>query len=227
MTMNDMPNDAIEPTEIETLLPWYVAGTLRRRDRQRVEAALRSDPELARRLELVREELAETIHFNETLGAPTPGVADRLMAAIDAEAGTARKRPGVAAGWLTGFLANLSPRTLAVATSFAALAIALQAVMIVEVFTKPPLGSVQQASLGAEQHHGTFAMVRFAREASAAEITNFLQNYQAALVDGPTQGGLYRVRIAMTSLAKEEIGKIIDRMRHDHVVESAEPTESD
>jgi anti-sigma-K factor RskA len=227
MTLNDMPNDAIEPTEIETLLPWYVAGTLRRRDRQRVEAALRSAPELARKLELVREELAETIHFNETLGAPTPGVADRLMAAIDAEAGATRKRPGVAAGWLTGFLANLSPRTLAVATSFVALAIALQAVMIVEIFTKPPLGSIQQASLGAEQHHGTFAMVRFAREASAAEITNFLQNYQAALVDGPTQGGLYRVRIAMTSLAKEEIGKIIDRMRHDHVVESAEPAESD
>ena len=70
-------------------------------------------------------------------------------------------------------------------------------------------------------------MVRFAREASAAEITNFLQNYQAALVDGPTQGGLYRVRIAMTSLAKEEIGKIIDRMRHDHVVEFAEPAASD
>ena len=154
MTLNDMPNDAIEPTEIETLLPWYVAGTLRRRDRQRVEAALRSAPELARKLELVREELAETIHFNETLGAPTPGVADRLMAAIDAEAGATRKRPGVAAGWLTGFLANLSPRTLAVATSLVALAIALQAVMIVEIFTKPPLGSIQQASLGAEQHHG-------------------------------------------------------------------------
>ena len=222
MTLNDMPNDAIEPTNIETLLPWYAAGTLRRRDRQRVEAALRSDPELARRLELVREELAETIHFNETLGAPSPGAADRLMAAIDAEADAARKRPGIAAGWLTGFFANLSPRTLAVAASFAALAIALQAVLIVDIFIKPQ-GSFEQASLGAEQHHGTFAMVRFAREASAAEITNFLQNYQAALVDGPTQGGLYRVRIAMTSLAKEEIGKIIDRMRHDHIVESAEP----
>jgi anti-sigma-K factor RskA len=227
MTLNDQ---TIEPSEIETLLPWYVAGTLRRRDRQRVETALRSDAGLARKLELVREELAETIHFNETLGAPAPRVADRLMAAIDAEANAARKRgPGVAAGWLTGFFANLSPRTVAVAASFATLAIALQAVMIVDVFTKPP-GSLQEAGLSgdavAEHHHGTFAMVRFAREASAVEITNFLQNYQAALVDGPTPGGLYRVRIAMTTLAKEEIGKIIDRMRHDHVVESAEPAES-
>ena len=218
MTLNDIS----EPTEIETLLPWYAAGTLRRRDRLRVETALRSDPDLARKVELVREELAETIHFNETLGAPTPGAADRLMAAIDAEADAARKRPGIAIGWLTGFFANLSPRTLAVAASFATLAIALQAVLIVDVFTKPR-DVLQQASAGAERHGGTFAMVRFAREASAAEITNFLQNYQAALVDGPTSGGLYRVRIAMTSLAKEEIGKIIDRMRHDHIVESAEP----
>ena len=40
---------------------------------QRVEKALRQDPGLARQLDLVREEFAETIHFNETLGAPSPG----------------------------------------------------------------------------------------------------------------------------------------------------------
>ena len=68
-------------------------------------------------------------------------------------------------------------------------------------------------------------MVRFARQASAAEITNFLQNYQAALVDGPTPGGLYRVRIAMTSLAKEELGRVISRMRQERIVKSAEPAE--
>ena len=51
-----------------------------------------SDADIARQLDLVREELAETIHFNETLGAPAPCVADRLMAAIDAETLAARKR---------------------------------------------------------------------------------------------------------------------------------------
>jgi anti-sigma-K factor RskA len=212
-----------QPTDIEALLPWYAAGTLRRRDRQRVEEALRNDPELARHVELVREELAETIHLNETLGAPTPRVADKLMAAIDAEATAARKRaPGAAAGWLTGFFANLSPRTMAVAASFAMLAIALQAVAIVDIFTKPQ-GVVQAEGQGAEHKNGTFAMVRFARQASAAEITNFLQNNQAALVDGPTPGGLYRVRVAMTSIAKEELARIVARMRQDRVVETAEP----
>lgn len=220
---NIEPN--LAPTDIEALLPWYAAGRLRRRDRQRVEEALRNDASLARQIDLVREELAETIHLNETLGAPPPRVADRLMAAIDAEAQAKRKRaPGAAAGWLTGFFASLSPRTMAVAASFATLAIALQAFMLVDVFTKPP-SSVAGDGLSIQHRNGTFAMVRFARQASAAEITNFLQQYQAALVDGPTPGGLYRVRLAMTSLAKGELARIVQRMRQDHVVESAEPSE--
>jgi anti-sigma-K factor RskA len=212
-----------QPTDIEALLPWYAAGTLRRRDRQRVEEALRKDSDLMRHVDLVREELAETIHLNETLGAPPSRVADKLMAAIDAEANAARRRaPGAIAGWITGFFANLSPRTMAVAASFAMLAIALQAVAIVDIFTRPQ-AAVQVEGQGAEHKNGTFAMVRFARQASAAEITNFLQNNQAALVDGPTPGGLYRVRVAMTSLAKEEVARIVARMRQDRVVETAEP----
>jgi len=226
MTPSDAARDPAhtgEPSDIEALLPWYAAGTLRRRDRQRVEEALRHDAALARHVELVREELAETIHLNETLGAPPPQAADRLMAAIDAETAAKRKPlPGAAARWLTGFFANLPPRTLAVAASFAVLAIALQALMLVDIFTKPQSGS-QQAALQPGHRHGSFAMVRFAQAASAAEITSFLHNYQAALVDGPTPGGLYRVRIAVTSLAKEEMSKIIARMRQDRVVESAEP----
>ena len=221
MTMSDRVPQAhqnIEPTEIESLLPWYAAGTLRRRDRQRVADALKKDSALGRQVDLVREELAETIHLNETLGAPSPRVVDRLMAAIDAETLAARKR-GSTRAWLTGFFASLSPRTLAIAASFAVLAIALQASMLVGFLAEP--GS----QLMTTERHGTFAMIRFARQASAAEITNFLQNYQATLVDGPTPGGLYRVRVAMTSLAKEQLSRLIQRMQKERVVETAEPSE--
>jgi len=221
----DMPQD-IGPTEIEALLPWYAAGTLRRRDRQRVAAALRDDPALAHHADLVREELAETIHLNETLGAPSPRVATRLMAAIDTEMGAARQAaaPGAFARWLTGVFASLSPRTLAVAASFATLAIALQSFMLVDVFTKPT-GSAPGDATSAGRLHGTYASVRFARQASAAEITNFLHTYQATLVDGPTPGGLYRVKLAMSSLAREELGRVVQRMRQDRVVEFAEADE--
>jgi anti-sigma-K factor RskA len=78
--------------EIEELLPWYATGTLSRRDTDRVEQALAGDRELARRYELVRRELAETTHLNETLGAPSARAMEKLFAAINAEARAPRRR---------------------------------------------------------------------------------------------------------------------------------------
>jgi hypothetical protein len=220
------PRQDTEPTEIEALLPWHAVGTLGRRDRQRVAEALRADPALARQADLVREELAETIYLNESLGVPSPRAMDRLMAAIDEEH-AARKRASARAmvGRFAAFIAGFSPRTLAVAASAATLAIALQAFVLVGMITKPQ-GTQGVAAGEVVQRHGTFAMVRFAREASAAEITKFLENYQATLVDGPKPGGLYRVRIAVSKLAKDELGRVMSRMRQEHIVESAEPTEA-
>src|SRR2546428_685006 len=101
---------APERDDIETLLPWHAAGTLSRRDAERVEQALAQDAELARRYELVREELAETIHLNETLGAPSARVAQRLFAAIDADSANAKRRKISydVGGWLAKLVAQLA-----------------------------------------------------------------------------------------------------------------------
>jgi hypothetical protein len=148
------------------------------------------------------------------------------MAAIDAEASATPKRvPGAAAGWLTGLFPSLSPRTMAVAASFATLVIGLQAFLLADVFTRPTVQPQSPAQSPGPVHlglgGGSFAMVRFARQASAGEITSFLQHYQAAVVDGPNTGGAYRVRVAMGRLAKDEIARIVERMRRDRVVEFA------
>jgi hypothetical protein len=74
-----------ERHEIEELLPWHATGTLSRRDADRVEQALAGDRELARRYELVRQELAETSRLNETLSAPSAHAMEKLFAAINAE----------------------------------------------------------------------------------------------------------------------------------------------
>jgi len=71
--------------EIEGLLPWHATGTLTLRDTDRVEQALASDRELARRYDLVCQELAETTRLNEALGAPSARAMEKLFAAIDAE----------------------------------------------------------------------------------------------------------------------------------------------
>ena len=89
-----MTLEELKRHEIEVLLPWHAAGTLSRREADLVERALAEDRELARRYELVRRELAETIHLNETLGEPSACAMEKLFAAIDAEeAGAPRRRP--------------------------------------------------------------------------------------------------------------------------------------
>ena len=75
-----MINKRLERQEIERLLPWHAAGTLNRREADLVERALAGDTELAQRYDLVRQELAETIHLNETLGAPSERQQFRLFA---------------------------------------------------------------------------------------------------------------------------------------------------
>src|SRR5262245_23786561 len=78
--------------KIEKLLPWHAAGTLSRRDADRVEQALAADRELARRYELVRQELAETTRLSETLGTPSARAMEKLFAAINAEEARAPRR---------------------------------------------------------------------------------------------------------------------------------------
>src|SRR5262245_17936528 len=134
----NMINKEPERHEIEALLPWHAAGTLSRRDADRVEAALAGDRELARRYDLVREELAETIHLNETLGAPSARAMEKLFAAIDAEEARSprRQRSFDFAGRISALLSSFSPRTLAWSATAAAVAIMLQAAVIASVVVK-------------------------------------------------------------------------------------------
>ncbi len=211
-------NKETERHELEALLPWHANGTLSRREAERVEQALAGDRELARRYDLVREELAETIHLNETLGAPSARAMDKLFAAIDAEeARSPRRRRSVDLGQrVSEFLAGFAPRTLAWSAMAAVVAIVAQAAIIGAVLLKDETASSgpRLASIGSK---GSFAVVRFAPQATAADITNFLGAYKASLVDGPLRsaGGLYRIRLAENDLPPGEAGKIIRQMQEE------------
>ena len=92
-----------EPGEIEMLLPWHAAGTLNARDARRVEEALARDPELSRQYAAIREEYAETIDLNESLGAPSARAMQTLFAAIDAEPERRPTHRAVSRAALPGF----------------------------------------------------------------------------------------------------------------------------
>src|SRR5215468_2179162 len=101
-----------DPDDVEMLLPWHAAGTLNARDARRVEDALAGDPELARQFAVIREEYAETISLNETLGAPSVRAMQKLFAAIEAEP-ERKPSPSVRLrARVSEFFAGLSPRTL-------------------------------------------------------------------------------------------------------------------
>src|SRR5438876_6546761 len=127
-----------DPGAIAALLPWHAAGTLNARDTRRVDEALANDPELAKHYAAIREEYAETILLNESLGAPSSRAMQKLFAAIDDE--PARKGgPSLnIAGRIARFFASLSPRTLAAAASVAVLALLLQAGVIGAVLMSKP-----------------------------------------------------------------------------------------
>src|SRR5262245_28337892 len=214
MAMNAI-NEEPQPQEVEALLPWYAAGTLSRRDATRVEQALASDLELARQYDLVREERVETIYLNETLSAPSTRAMEKLFAAIDAE----EVRAPCHSPWfdlgsrISQFLWSLTPRTLARSAMAAAVAILAQAAVIASVVVKEQ-GGPSGLELASAPNEGSYAVVRFAPQATANDITNFLGAYKAKVVDGPLNmgGPAYRVRLSETKLPKEEAGKIVRQM---------------
>jgi anti-sigma factor RsiW len=208
-----------ERGDIEELLPWHAAGTLSLREAQSVEAALASDPELARRYELVREELAQTVALNESLGAPSARAMDALFAKIDAEPA---RHPAMSldlGGRLRTFFASLSPRTLAYAGTAAALAIMLQAAVIGGFVIKDQSADgYRTASAPASATDGTYAVIQFKPQASAADITKFLETNKLSIADGPSAGGLYRVRIAAKKLPKADVTRTIKTLQIDPVI---------
>ncbi len=209
-----------ELSDIEGLLPWHAAGTLGRRETQRVEAALANDPELARRYELVREELAQTINLNETLGAPSARAMEALFAKIDAEPAR-RPRVSINLGALIAeFFANCSPRTLAWSAIAAALAILLQAGLITGIMLKEKSpGSYETASAPTRvTGEGAYVLIRFRPQANAADITQFLETNKLGIADGPSAGGLYRVRVAATKLPKTDLARIVKTLEDNKVV---------
>ena len=210
---------APEREDIEALLPWHAAGTLSRRDAERVEQALAQDAELARRFELVREEMVETIHLNETMGAPSARVSQRLFAAIDAEEARETRRTFKfdLGGWLTGLVEQLSPRTLAWAGVAATVAIMLQAGLLAGLFLGERGTTYGTASYGepTAAAQGAYALVRFNPGASAADITRFFDQHKASLVEGPRAGGIYRIKVAPANVSRDEAAKIVARLAED------------
>jgi anti-sigma factor RsiW len=214
-----------EPGEIEALLPWHAAGTLSARDTRRVEDALARDPSLAKQYAVIREEYAETIALNESLGAPSARAMQKLFAAIDAE--PARK-PSVSlniSARIAEFFAGLSPRTLAYSAALGAVLMLVQAGVIGAILAKQQGGAFQTASLsGPRQEIGPQAFVRFTPDARVSDITAFLDANQASIVNS-TAGGMFRLQFGDKPISKQEIAGLMTRLQNEKIINLAAPAQ--
>ena len=221
-----------DPGEIEMLLPFHAAGTLNARDARRVEEALAGDSDLARQYGVIREEYAETIALNESMGAPSVRAMQKLFAAIDAEPTRDAHRPIGVLKRISDFFSSLSPRTLAWSASLGAIALVLQAGVIGAVLLKNQTSTYQTASLsmnepitrelGAAQTPPR-ALVRFAPEAKISDITALLDNYQASIIDG-SKAGMFRLQFGNRTMTKDEVARLMSRLQSEKIVSLAVAT---
>jgi hypothetical protein len=234
--MKTTMNEVLERQDIEELLPWYAAGVLSRRDMQRVEQALQRDPNLSSQLDLVRDELADTIHLNETLGAPSAQALNKLMAGIEAESGPAPVKSRLSfSAWFSEKMSGFSARKLAYAGAVGAIIIVAQAGVLTSLYVSDrsyddgtpmtrgidinrPNGSTLSSAPSAQKGPGSYVLVKFVPGASTAEVTRFLELHRLAIVDGPRADGIYRVRVAANALPRDEVTRIAARMRENGAV---------
>jgi anti-sigma factor RsiW len=214
----DMP-----PEEVEALLPWHAAGTLSARDARRVDEALARDPKLAKQYAVIQEEFAETIHLNESLGAPSARAMQRLFAGIDAEPARAPSVTSTFSVRIAEFFASLSPRTLAYSAGAAALALLLQAGVIGAVLVKQQ-GNFQSASHEAQIDGGARALVRFTPEARVSDITQFLETYNASILAG-LKAGMFRVQFGEKRLTKDEVTNLMKKVEQEKIVSFVAPAQ--
>lgn len=216
-----------EPGEIEMLLPWHAAGTLNTRDARRVEEALARDPELSRQYAAIREEYAETIDLNESLGAPSARAMQALFAAIDAEPERRPSASRAVSRGIAGFFAALRPRTLAWSASLAAAVLLVQAGIIGAILMHNQPASFQTASLSTNEpitrtlspEAPPRALVRFAPDARVGDITALLDTYRAAIID--TRGGMFRLQFGSRPMSKDEIASLMRKLQGEKIVSVA------
>lgn len=197
--------------EIADLLPWYATGRLAAPDRQRVEAALASDPALRQELALVREERTATVDVNEAQCAPSRHAADRFFAALDA---SPKAQPRFSlARMVADRLAALRPHTLAWGAMAALALVLLQGGLIAHLMsTDHRVTTYQSASIQpASVPIGTIVLMSFAPTAPAAAVQKLLEDDGLSVVSGPA-AGYYAVRIGARDMPSAEVDAMIARL---------------
>ena len=201
--------------EIEALLAWYAAGTLSVADRTRVDSYLAAHPEAVAHVLLAREEREGVIAANDAIKLATDGLklAPAILARVRSpQAVKPVSRFARALDWAGDFLSGLEPRQLAMAGLAAGVLLVAQTSLMGVLMAGRGAGGSTYGTASGPALAGTYAMVGFAPDATAARIGLLLREDGLSIIDGPRADGLYRVRLSTAKLSDAEAGQALARL---------------
>ncbi|RWO60272.1 anti-sigma factor [Mesorhizobium sp.] len=208
--------------EMETLLPFYLNGSLEGAELEAVEEWLATDPAALAALGEAEAEFSGTAASNEAIRPPADALS-RFARALDAEAGPAR---APAASWLAQAWGRFTAVPAGVAWAAAA---ALLALVVVQSFERP--GGIDSdfeiAGQQGDLAKMPFALVKFKPDAKMADIVAFLGEHQLKIAGGPTVEGVFRLGIPAATVADYEkvLGLIAAQPFAEAVVEGRKPVD--
>lgn len=177
--------------EMETLLPFYLNGSLEGSDLEAVEEWLATDPAAMAALNEAEAEFSGTTAANEAIRPPADALS-RFAKALDAEAGPVRAPAG--RSWLAQALDRFMAVPVGVAWAAAAVLLALVVVQSY-VHTGGKGNDFEIARAEDELAKLPFALVKFKPDAKMSDIAAFLDQNGLKIAGGPTASGVFRIAL--------------------------------
>ena len=202
--------------ELEALLPFYLNGTLDGADLAAVEDWLASG-EGAAALAEAELEFAGAISANEAIRPPADALS-RFNKALDAEAGSARQPRGQS--WLSAAWQRVAGLPVGLAWATAAAAVAILLLQAVSGVGERG-GNFEIVGEEGDAAKLPFALVVFKADARMADVADFLADNGAAIIGGPTAGGVFRIAIPAETVA--DYDRIVGLIAAQPFAESVSP----
>jgi hypothetical protein len=148
---------------------------------------------------------------------------ERLFARLEGEATEAPKsRNFDVRNWLAERFSAWQPRSLAFAGMAAAFVAMIEAGLLAAMYfgTAQKGATYQTASVSKKttEQDGTFLLIAFVPDVTAAQILRFLEAHKASIIEGPIAGGIFRVRVRDKALIPNDLDAIVGSMRNENTI---------
>ncbi len=181
--------------EMETLLPFYLNGTLSGEELRQVEDWLASDPAADEALLAAEAEIALVFEDNESI-SPRPDALQRFSDALDKQSVLTTSPMS----WLSAFFSRTFAIPVPLLLATAAAALVLMVVAVSNIRTGSP-DDVQIAGTG-QSTNTAFVLVTFAPTATLADIAKLLAENGAQVESGPISGSTFKITLSADTITQ-------------------------